>query len=311
MDKDPRFDRILSEINRSIADANLDRGNRKEALVALEELEEPTPRRVAVYYSDTRRSISRDDVLPFLNMLKSIGRTENLDLVLVSPGGDAMAAEKMLDLCRKYCTGELRVVVPLYAKSAATLLALGADEIVMGESSELGPMDAQVYIIQDNQDQQVSADHFLRAYKDAREDLASSDPKNVQAAQIQLALLSPAFLQHCRDLMEFSQDFASKQLRKYMFRDEHTQNAKVWDERINLIIENLTSSSRHLLHGRMITAHDIKEDTDLQHLKVKELDSADPYWTHLTELLLRTEIVKQRGEFGKMLFARDFQLVSG
>ena len=280
-------------------------------MVALEKLEDSTPRRVAVYYSDRSRSISRDDVLPFVNMLKSVGTTEHLDLVLVSAGGDATAAETMLDVCRKYCTQQLRVVVPLYAKSAATLLALGADEIVMGESSELGPIDAQVYIIQDNQDQQVSADHFLRAYHAARKDLASSDPKSVQAAQIQLALLSPAFLQYCQDLMDFSKDFAGKQLRKYMFRDEHAQDAALWDQRIDAIIKNLTSSSTHLLHGRMITAQDIKEDADLRYLKVKELGSTDPYWTHLTDLLLRTEIVKQTGQLGKMLFARDFHLMSG
>jgi len=162
---------MLSEINRTIATAQFDRAKRRKALIALDKLEDATPRRVAVYYSERRRLISREDVLPFLNMLKSIGTTPNLDLVLVSPGGEGTAAETILDLCRKYCTEELRVVVPLYAKSAATLLALGADQILMGESSELGPIDAQVYIIQDNQEQQVSAEHFLRARDEARKEL--------------------------------------------------------------------------------------------------------------------------------------------
>lgn len=262
-----------------------------------------------MYYSRQDRTISLDDVLPFLNMLKSIGAAGDLDLIVQSPGGDGMAAEKLLDLCRKHCAGRLRVVVPLYAKSAATLLALGADEIVMGESSELGPIDAQVFIIQDNQVQQVSADHFLRARNEATNDLASDQPERILAAQIQLALLSPAFLQHCEDLMAFSKDFAGKQLRTHMFRTEHAADASTWDERIRGIITNLTSSSKHLLHGRMITAQDIQRDDDLKHLKVIELDSNDPYWTALNELLLRTEIVLLSNKIGKILFARDFQLL--
>ncbi|MCC7476325.1 MAG: hypothetical protein IT425_13090 [Pirellulales bacterium] len=61
-----------------------------------------------------------------------------MDIVIASLGGDGTAAEKMVDLCRKYCAEELRVVVPAYAKSAATLVALTSDEIAMGESSEQG-----------------------------------------------------------------------------------------------------------------------------------------------------------------------------
>ena len=40
-------------------------------------------------------------------------------------------------------TGRLRVIVPDFAKSAGTLIALAADKIVMSDSSELGPIDPQ------------------------------------------------------------------------------------------------------------------------------------------------------------------------
>jgi hypothetical protein len=309
MGEDSRLDQIQSEIAQSSQLAQLDWPKRSAALERLESLGVSGSRRVAMYYARQDRTISRDDVLPFLNMLKSIGIAGDLDLIVQSPGGDGMAAEMLLDLCRKHCAGHFRVVVPLYAKSAATLLALGADEIVMGESSELGPIDAQVFIIQDNQVQQVSADHFLRARNEAMKELASGQPERIQAAQIQLALLSPAFLQHCEDLVSFSRDFAGKQLRTHMFRVEHSADPSTWDERIGGIVTNLTSSSKHLLHGRMITAQDIRHDDDLKHLKVRELDSNDPYWTALNELLLRTEIVLRSNNIGKILFARDCQLL--
>jgi ClpP class serine protease len=53
----------------------------------------------------------------------------------------------MVDMCRTHLAGtdqKLRVIVPNIAKSAATLFALGADEILMGYLSELGPIDPQV-----------------------------------------------------------------------------------------------------------------------------------------------------------------------
>lgn len=303
-----RYDKILGEISHGVESAQADKVRRRKSLKRLEKEGEPQPRRVAMYHARTDRALSHDDILPFSSLLKHLGKTENLDLVIHSPGGDGTAAEKMLDLCRKFCSGKLRLVVPLYAKSAATLLALGADEILMGETSELGPIDAQVYLIQDNQPQMVSADHFLRARSQAIKDLGSENLAEVQAAQIQLALLSPAFLQHCEDLLKFARDCAAKQLRSHMFASEFASDPSVWDQRIGKIVDNLTASSRHLSHGRMITAEDVKGDADLQYLKVKALANDDAYWLALDDLLLRTDVVIRSNQVGKILFADGFEL---
>ncbi|MHB1502276.1 MAG: SDH family Clp fold serine proteinase [Candidatus Dormibacteria bacterium] len=66
-----------------------------------------------------------------------------VDVWLESPGGDAHAAYK-LALVLRGKAHHLRVVVPDYAKSAATLLTLAADEIFMAPAAELGPLDAQI-----------------------------------------------------------------------------------------------------------------------------------------------------------------------
>jgi Serine dehydrogenase proteinase len=66
-----------------------------------------------------------------------------IDLWLDSGGGTASAAYKIALLLRSRAS-RLRVVVPDYAKSAATLLALAADEIYMGQAAELGPLDTQI-----------------------------------------------------------------------------------------------------------------------------------------------------------------------
>ena len=66
-----------------------------------------------------------------------------IDLWLESPGGDANAAYK-LALILRHVAGRVRVVIPDYAKSAATLLALVGDEIYLAPGAELGPLDAQM-----------------------------------------------------------------------------------------------------------------------------------------------------------------------
>lgn len=81
--------------------------------------------------------------------------TTQIDLWLDSPGGDAHAAYKIYLMIRSR-SKIFRAIVPDYAKSAATLLVLGADEVLMGPSAELGPLDAQVEH-PDREGKQVSA----------------------------------------------------------------------------------------------------------------------------------------------------------
>ena len=61
-----------------------------------------------------------------------------------SGGGDIHVAYQMVELMRMH-TKRLFACVPLYAKSAATLICLGADEIVMEKLAQLGPLDTQVF----------------------------------------------------------------------------------------------------------------------------------------------------------------------
>lgn len=68
---------------------------------------------------------------------------EEVDFILDSPGGIPGDAYRIIRSLRR-SFDVVNVVVPLWAKSAATLLALGANRIVMDEAGELGPFDIQV-----------------------------------------------------------------------------------------------------------------------------------------------------------------------
>ncbi len=67
----------------------------------------------------------------------------NIDLFLCSNGGDGTVPWKLVTLIREYAK-KFSVIVPFRAFSAATLTALGADEIVMHSMGMLGPTDATV-----------------------------------------------------------------------------------------------------------------------------------------------------------------------
>ncbi len=69
-------------------------------------------------------------------------RDQKVALLIDSPGGQARSAFEIAALLQKHCGG-FSAVIPRRAKSAATLIALGADEIILGEYGELGPLDVQ------------------------------------------------------------------------------------------------------------------------------------------------------------------------
>jgi len=64
-------------------------------------------------------------------------------LLIESPGGEPRVAYKLAKLFLEQ-SGDFIALVPQYAKSAATLLAMGAEKIVLGRFAELGPLDMQV-----------------------------------------------------------------------------------------------------------------------------------------------------------------------
>jgi ClpP class serine protease len=66
-----------------------------------------------------------------------------LDIVLHTPGGVVLAALQIARAVRNH-KGKVTVIVPHYAMSGGTLIALSADEIVMSRHAVLGPVDPQL-----------------------------------------------------------------------------------------------------------------------------------------------------------------------
>lgn len=81
-------------------------------------------------------------ITPFQDAIYDADPAKNLHILLASLGGDGETAVRLVRAAQAHCR-ELTVIVPDRAKSAATLIALGAHHIVMGTTSDLGPIDPQ------------------------------------------------------------------------------------------------------------------------------------------------------------------------
>src|SRR3989337_1705878 len=119
--------------------------DRKQLIRKIEELRES---RVITYLTSDRQGapgvssarIAMDIVPVISKQLGAIGKTKNIDLFLYSSGGDTMVPWRLVSMIREYCD-KFSVLVPYKAHSAATMISLGADEIVMSDLSEISPID--------------------------------------------------------------------------------------------------------------------------------------------------------------------------
>lgn len=97
---------------------------------------------------------------------------EDLHLLLDSPGGDGETAVRIIRSLQARCR-ELTVLIPNQAKSAATLLALGAHHIVMGPTSDLGPVDPQFRLQRGDRFDLVAAKDIIDAIDRAEQAVAA------------------------------------------------------------------------------------------------------------------------------------------
>jgi len=88
-------------------------------------------------------SISRTDANRIYSGISGFDPEKPLLLIVNSTGGDVASAYFIAKLCRQSTKRSFKVAVARQAKSAATLICCGADQIHMGSLSELGPIDPQ------------------------------------------------------------------------------------------------------------------------------------------------------------------------
>ena len=211
----------------------------------IKQIQDRTGRVLICYVSGNKCVIDDDDIMPFTDLLHNVPQNRDVDLLLHTKGGSIDAAEKLMGMLRILVDmAKLRIIVPDFAKSAGTLMVLGADSVVMSDMSELGPIDPQAPLFGRWQ----SVQNYLDAYKEHDETL-KGDPNNI-AAQIMLGKLDPATLKLCEGAMERARQAAEKLLKRGMFR-----NGGNWSKTVSELLD----TQRWLSHGQMISWEDAQD----------------------------------------------------
>jgi hypothetical protein len=192
----------------------------KDAIIELETCRNST---LISYMTAQNALIGPEDapmLVDSLEMVLPVGsrKIPKLDLFLHSPGGFLDPAYKIVRICREY-SEEFNVIVPLAAKSAATVICLGANNIIMTSLSELGPIDP---IIQHPYKPEVrvparSIKDFFHFFSPTQtEDKFTVDP----SFKAQMAnLLDPYFIGSYQTALESSKQIANILLSENALKD--------------------------------------------------------------------------------------------
>jgi ClpP class serine protease len=121
---------------RAIRSLEKKRGSRVITLIHREES-------VSLLGIPLRRFIDVEDSEQVLRAVRLTPDTVPIDLLVHTPGGLVLASEQIARALHRH-PAKVTVMVPHYAMSGGTLLALAADEILMDENAVLGPIDPQV-----------------------------------------------------------------------------------------------------------------------------------------------------------------------
>jgi hypothetical protein len=256
-------------------------------------------RDVLVFAADLNKgtpliSIGYPDILPIKDQLDNLSGAA-LDLILETPGGSGEVTEDIVRIVRaRY--DSVAVVVPGWAKSAGTILAMAADEILMGPASALGPIDAQLSW----QGKVFSADALLEGMEKIKVEVVSTGTLNKAYIPI-LQGISPGELQSAENALKFARVLVKGWLAKYKFRDwgvhSSTGKAVTDDERqarAEEIASQLCDHRRWLVHGRSIKIDDLAamrlKITDFS--KNAELFDAIQRYHTLLQMTFATNIYK-------------------
>ncbi len=110
-------------------------------------LEKARKSKLLVYITSDRKGmetqIAPDILSLFTEHLDKIGDTSKISLLIYTRGGNTLSAWTLVNLIRNFCK-DFEVIIPFNCHSAGTLIALGANRIVMTKQATLGPIDPSV-----------------------------------------------------------------------------------------------------------------------------------------------------------------------
>lgn len=210
-------------------------------------------------------------------VLQKLDLSKGLALVISSPGGDGLAAERIVKVCRSHSgTGAFVAVVPGKAKSAATLICFGASKIVMGPTSELGPVDPQLTIREENRVKRFSVFNVIQSYRELFKQ-AKQETGRLEPFLQQLEKFDAREIREFESAMELAEDIAIRNLRTGMM-------SACTPEEVRRKIEMFLVPKVVKVHGRPIYSAQAGDCG----LNVENQDPKSKLWADIYELYIRS-----------------------
>jgi ATP-dependent protease ClpP protease subunit len=195
--------------------------------------------------------ITNDEINCFMAVLHGMNFKKGLTLILHTPGGMTNATETIVEyLHTKF--DYIETIVPTFAMSAGTMIALSTDLIIMGRQSQLGPIDPQMFIGGKSVSARSIVDQFLKAKNDINTNII-----NAHLWAPILAGMSPGLLIEA----EKANDYSEQMVETWIGKKGH-KNSKA-------IAQFFNSPSLHKSHGKRID----RDESRKQGLNIMDLET--------------------------------------
>ena len=213
-------------------------------------------------------------IVPFEEMLFDADSKQDLHIILASPGGDGETALRLARQAQARCK-KLTVIIPDQAKSAGTLFVLGAHDIYMGPTSDLGPIDPQFLIA----GTLVAAKAIIAAVEDA-EARIQKNPATYPLHASLLTDVTAVMVQQARDALARTDDMLKTALACVPERSEDDVT-KLVEKLQNPLIGSSKS------HGAIIST----EDAIALGLPVEKADPDSAQWRDIWYLWMKYAVL--------------------
>ena len=234
----------------------------------IKDIENLTDRPLFVYFAQLDQQINHTDP----DDLSEIFQATDLkygDLFIQTPGGSVDATEKIISILRQRFD-DYRVIVPSWAKSAGTVIALSSSKIIFGMNSELGPIDPQWQY-------------------------------NGVMVPCDILAADPAIAQHLRAMAQFAtarmRQMATDLLAKGMMNGKSPQE-------IESVIQKISSTNGYMSHGAVIDYDEAKK----LGLSIAYLDRNDEIWKRIWLLYCMYDYDSKAKSIGKIFEGSRFSI---
>ena len=193
-----------------------------------------------------------DVVSQFIEQIQRLPTgTKSIDLLLESSGGDPLVSWRVMSLLRERVK-KVSVIIPYSAFSAATMLTLGGDEIIMGKYGCLGPIDPQITAKKkDGTTQEFAYEDIVSFLSFTKTEAGLTEQAHLQEAfKLLCDTVEPSALGFAKRASSLSVTIGEKLLQMHMKDSEEKAQAKVIADKLN---------KSYFSHGHALSREQVKE----------------------------------------------------